>query len=62
MITQRRALGILFVTLALLLVATAVAALSGAGSDATRWVVGLAALAVAWWLGSLAFASLRPRR
>jgi hypothetical protein len=61
-ITQRRALGILFVTLASLLVATAVAALVGAGHDARRWIVGLAALALAWWLASLAFASLRSRR
>ncbi|HSX23169.1 MAG TPA: hypothetical protein VLE97_10395 [Gaiellaceae bacterium] len=62
MITQRRALGILFFVLALLLVATAVAAFAGADKGATRWVVGLAALAVAWWLGSLALAALRPRR
>jgi hypothetical protein len=61
-ITQRRALGILFTTLAALLLAAAAAALIGAGHDARRWIVGLAALAVAWWLGSLAFASLRPRR
>jgi hypothetical protein len=61
-ITQRRALGILFVTLAALLFAAAAVALVGAGHDAGRWIVGLAAVAVAWWLGSLAFASLRPRR
>jgi len=61
-ITQRRALGILFFTLAALLLAASAAALVGAGHDARRWIVGLAALAVAWWLGSLAFASLRPRR
>ena len=62
MITQRRALGILFLTLAALLVAAAGAALVGAGHDARRWIVGVAAIAVAWWLGSLAFASLRARR
>ena len=62
MITQRRALGILFVTLAVLLLGAAAAALVGAGDDARRWIVGLAALAIAWWLGSLAFALLRRRR
>ncbi|HLY95329.1 MAG TPA: hypothetical protein VKP14_10835 [Gaiellaceae bacterium] len=62
MITQRRALGFLFFILAALVLAAAAAALVGAGHDTRRWIVGLAAIAVAWWLGSLAFASLRPRR
>jgi hypothetical protein len=61
-ISQRRALGILFAMLAALLLGAAAAALVGAGHDARRWIVGLASIAVAWWLGSLAFASLRPRR
>ena len=62
MITQRRALGILFTALAALLLAGAAAALVGADHDATRWVVGLASLALASWLGSLGFAALRARR
>jgi hypothetical protein len=58
-ITQRRALGVLFAALAALLLAAAAAALIGAGHDARRWIVGLAALAVASWLGTMALSALR---
>ena len=58
---QRRALGILFAGLALLLAATAAAALLGAGGSAKGWVIGVAALALAGWLASLAAAALRRR-
>jgi hypothetical protein len=61
-ITQRRALGILFTALAALLLAASAAAFAGAGHDARRWIVGLASLALASWLGSLGFAALRARR
>jgi hypothetical protein len=56
---QRRALGILFVCLAAVLVATAVAALLGAGGDAKGWVVAAGAIAIASWLGSLAVSIFR---
>jgi hypothetical protein len=43
------------------LAATAAAALIGAGGSAKGWVVGVAALALAGWLASLAAASWRRR-
>ena len=58
---QRRALGILFACLALVLVGTAVAALVGAGGSAKGWVVAAGALAIAGWLGSLAAGAFRRR-
>jgi hypothetical protein len=58
---QRRALGILFAGLAVVLAATAAAALIGAGSDVKGWVVAVAALAIAGWLASLAVSALRRR-
>ena len=58
---QRRALGILFAGLAVLLAVTAAAALIGAGGSAKGWVVGVAALAIAGWLASLAAGALRRR-
>jgi hypothetical protein len=56
---QRRALGALFGGLAAALVLLAVAAVAGAGGDAARWIVALAALALALWLGSLALSAFR---
>jgi hypothetical protein len=56
---QRRALGALFTGLAIALVLLAVAAIEGAGGDAARWIVAVAALALAFWLGSLAVSALR---
>jgi hypothetical protein len=58
---QRRALGILFAALAAVLAATAAAALVGTGGTAKGWVVAVGAIAVAGWLGSLAFSALRRR-
>jgi hypothetical protein len=58
---QRRALGTLFACLAAVLVATAVAALLGAGGGAKGWVVAAGAIAVASWLGSLAVSVFRSR-
>ena len=59
---QRGALGLLFGALAAALIATAVAALAGAHGNAGRWLIAGAALALAVWLGSLAFQALRRRR
>jgi hypothetical protein len=58
---QRHALGLLFAALAAVLLAVAAAALIGAGSGVRRWIVGLAALAIAGWLASLALSVLRKR-
>jgi hypothetical protein len=41
------------------LIATAVAALAGAGGQARGWIVAIAALALAGWLGSLGLSALR---
>jgi hypothetical protein len=56
---QRRALGLLFVVLAAALVAVAVAALVGAGGEPRGWIVAVAALALALWLGSVGLGALR---
>ena len=58
---QRRALGILFATIAAVFAATAVWAVISAGSSAKGWVVGVAAFALAAWLGSLAASVFRGR-
>jgi hypothetical protein len=58
---QRRALGLLFTGLAVVLVAVAAAALAGAHDTARGWIVAVAALAVAGWLASLAWGALRRR-
>ncbi len=57
---QQRALGLLFAILATVLAAVGAAALVG-GGGAARWVVGVAALAIAAWLASLAVGALRRR-
>jgi hypothetical protein len=56
---QRRALGFLFCGLAAALVVTAAAALLGAGQEARGWIVAIAALALAGWLGSLGLSAFR---
>jgi hypothetical protein len=56
---QRRALGLLFLGIAAVLVAVAVAALVGAGGEARGWIVAVAALAIAAWLGTVGFSALR---
>jgi hypothetical protein len=58
---QRRALGLLFATLAAVLAAVGVAALVGTGGGAGRWLVAVAALAIAGWLASLGAAALKRR-
>ncbi|HKI92521.1 MAG TPA: hypothetical protein VJ986_09485 [Gaiellaceae bacterium] len=59
---QRHALAVLFALLAAALAAVAAAALVHPGTGAGRWVVGLASLALAGWLGSLALALFRRKR
>ena len=56
---QRRALGFLFCVLAVALIVTAAAALVGAGKEARGWIVAIAALALAGWLGSLGLSAFR---
>jgi hypothetical protein len=56
---QRRALGLLFALLAAILAAVAVWAAVGAGDHARRWIVALAALAVAGWLGSVSWSAFQ---
>jgi hypothetical protein len=57
---QRRALGILFAGLAVVLAAVAAYAFAG-GANAGRLVVGIAALAVAAWLATVSASALRRR-
>jgi len=54
---QRRALGVLFTALALVFLLVAVAA---TGHGVRGWVIAVAALAIALWLGSLALSALKP--
>ena len=51
----------LFTVLAAVLAAIAAAALIGAGGSASRWLIAVAALALAGWLASLALAAFRHR-
>ena len=57
--SQRRALGALFSLLAIGFLGVAFAAAYGAGTEIRRWVIVLAAVALAAWLGTLAFRALR---
>ena len=57
----RRALGALFLVLALSFGGVAAAAVDAAGREPGLIVIALAAGALALWLGSLAVRSLRPR-
>jgi hypothetical protein len=56
---QRRALGALFAALAAALIAVAVGTLVGAGGNGVRFLVAVASLALAAWLGSMALSALR---
>ena len=56
---QRRALGFLFTGIALVLAGIGIAALVGAHGGA-RWVIALAAFALAAWLGATGLQALRP--
>ena len=53
---QRRALGLLFTALALVLLLVAVAA---TGHGVRGWVVAVAALAIALWLASVALSAFK---
>ncbi|MES1247172.1 MAG: hypothetical protein ABUS54_05815 [Actinomycetota bacterium] len=55
---QRRALGVLFACISLALVGVAVAAIATTDRG-VRWLIALAALALAGWLGSIAAGALR---
>jgi hypothetical protein len=59
---QRRALGLLFATLAVALGAITLWAAIGAGHDVRRWIVAFASLALAGWLASLALSVFRRHR
>jgi hypothetical protein len=56
---QRPALGALFSLLALGFAGVAFSAGNGAGGEAGRWVVALAAAVLALWLASMAFRAFR---
>ena len=56
---QKRALGVLFLGLAVALVATAVAAFAASDGGGGRYVVAAAALVLGAWLGSLGVSTLR---
>jgi hypothetical protein len=58
-VSQRRALGALFLILAVFFTGIAVTAFSS--EDRTVWVVGVAAAGLALWLAGLAFRGLRHR-
>jgi hypothetical protein len=58
---QRRALGALFLVLALALLGVAAAAGAAARDTPGLWVVAAAAAGIALWLGSLAVRALRAR-
>jgi len=56
---QRPALGALFSLLAVGFAGVAFAAGYGAGEQVGRWIIALAAAALAFWLGSMAFRTLK---
>jgi hypothetical protein len=53
---QRRALGLLFAFLAVVFLLVAVAA---TGHGVRGWIIALAALAIAFWMGSVALSAFR---
>jgi hypothetical protein len=57
--SQRPALGALFSLLAIAFAGVAFAAGYGAGGEAGRWIVALAAAVLAAWLASMAFRAFR---
>ena len=57
--SQRRALGALFLVLAIGFAGVAFAAAYGAGRELAGWAIVLASAALAVWLGSMAFRALR---
>ncbi len=56
---QRPALGALFSLLAIAFAGVAFAAGYGAGGEAGRWIIALAAAVLAAWLASMAFRAFR---
>jgi len=56
---QRRALGALFALLAIGFLGIAFAAVYGASGEAAGWAIGLASLALDFWLASMAYKALR---
>jgi hypothetical protein len=58
-VRRRPALGALFALLAAGFAGMAYAAGRGAGDDAGRWIVAVAAAALAAWLATMAFRALR---
>jgi hypothetical protein len=56
---QRRALGALFLLLAIGFAGVAFAAAYGAGSEAARWTIVLASAALSVWLATMAFRALK---
>jgi hypothetical protein len=56
---QRRALGTLFALLAVALAGVAFASARGAGASVGRWVIAVAAGAIAVWLAALSVRALR---
>ena len=56
---QRRALGALFLVLAVFFAGIAVTAAQADSEEVQRWVVSIAAAVLALWLGSLALRSFR---
>jgi hypothetical protein len=58
-LNQRRALGALFALLAVGFLGIAFAAVYGASRQGVGWAIALAAVALALWLGSLAYRALR---
>ena len=59
LLKQRRALGALFLVLALGMAGIAVAAAYGADNLGAGWVIAVSAAVLAVWLGSMAFRALR---
>ena len=57
--SRRPAMGALFALLAIAFAGVAFSAGYGAGGEAARWVVALAAAVLALWLASLAIRALR---
>jgi hypothetical protein len=58
-VSQRPALGALFALLAIGFAGVAFAAGHGAGGEAGRWIVALAAAVLAAWLASMAFRAFK---
>ena len=56
---QRRALGALFLLLAIGFAGVAFAAAYGAGSEAAGWTIVLASAALSVWLATMAFRALK---